>query len=94
MNKNENVTMPRFDFWNLRAAHERLAVKSGDVREIVLCAKVRLDQIGVGVTSSTRVNQLCFEEDNEHMYSALRLLKKARDVQRLIDIPQEILNER
>lgn len=89
MTKDKNVTMTQYDFWNLRSAHERLAVKSGDVREMVLCAKVRLNEISVAVTNSSRENQLCYKEDNEHMYSAVRLLLAARDNQKLIDHQKE-----
>lgn len=89
MTKNKDVTMSQYDFWNLRSAHERLAIKSGDVREIVLCAKVRLDNIIVGVTNSDRGNQLCYKEDEEHMYSAMRLLLAARDTQKVINSNQK-----
>ena len=77
MNDNK-VTMSKYDFWCLRDSHERLAVKSGDVREIVLCAQVRMDHIATGITSSDRINRLAREKDNEHMYTALRLLEEAK----------------
>tara|TARA_R110000823_G_scaffold313827_1_gene441909 strand:- start:944 stop:1228 length:285 start_codon:yes stop_codon:yes gene_type:complete len=77
----DKVTMSKYDFWVLRGSHERIAVKSGCVREMVLCAKVRMDHIATGVTNPDRENRLCYEKDNEHMYSALRLLESARDAE-------------
>jgi hypothetical protein len=77
----DKVIMSKYDFWCLRSSHEQLAVKSGDVREMVLCAKVRMDHIATGVTSSERENRLCNEKDNEHMYSALRLLESAKNAE-------------
>jgi len=74
----DKVIMKTYDFWCLRNAHERLAIKSGDVREMVSCAKVRMDHIATGVTSSDRENRLAYEKDNEHLCTVLRLLEAAR----------------
>ena len=86
--KSKQVTMDSVDFWNLRAVHERLAVKSKDIREIVLCAKVRLDNVCTIVSNGDRPKQLCYEEDNEHMFTAMGLLIDARDIEKN-DIPRE-----
>jgi len=34
--------------------------------------------VATGVTSSDRENRLAYEKDNEHLYTALRLLEAAR----------------
>ena len=75
---NKNISINKREFWSLRSSHERLAVNSGDVREIVLCAKVRLDNVCIGVTSGDRPNRLAYEDDTDHMLEAYRLLNEAR----------------
>ena len=78
--KSKKVEMAADDFWNLRSAHERLAVESKDVREIVLCAKIRLENVVVSISRSDRPKKLCYEEDEAQMYAATRLLNSARDI--------------
>ena len=80
----DKVNMSNYDFWCLRSSHERLAIKSGDVREMVLCAKVRMDNIATGITSSDRNKRLAHENDNGHMYQALRLLEAAKNAEHKI----------
>ena len=75
------VTMSKYDFWCLRNSHERLAVKSGDVSEMVLCAQVRMNHITTSITCSDRENRLPYAKDDEHMYSALRLLEAAKSAE-------------
>lgn len=77
----DKVTMSKYDFWCLRNAHERLAIKSGDVCEMVLCAQVRMNHIATGITCGGREDRLPHEKDNEHMYSALRLLEAAKNAE-------------
>lgn len=77
----DKVTMSKYDFWCLRNAHERLAVNSGDVREMVLCAQVRMNHITTAITNSEREDRLANEGDNEHMYSAIRLLEAAKNAE-------------
>ena len=79
--KDKEITMSTYDFWCLRREHEELAKESDDVRQIVLCAKVRMDSIATGVTNSGRKGRLCYEDDNKHMYEALRLLESAREAE-------------
>lgn len=74
----DKVTMSKHEFWCLRNSHERLAVKSGDVKEMVLCAQVRMSHITTSVTCSDRENRLPYAKDEEHMYSALRILNEAK----------------
>lgn len=76
-----NVTMSSYDFWCLRNAHERLAVDSGDVKEIVLCAQVRMQHIETGITNTGRPKRLANEKDNDHLFTALRLLEAAKNVE-------------
>ena len=78
MNK-DKVIINKNEFWSMRASHESLAIDSGNVRHMVLCAKERLDHIALQVTRSNRPNQLCHIDDNEHMYVAMRLLNHAKD---------------
>ena len=73
--------MSNYDFWCLRNAHERLAVESGDVNEIVLCAQVRMQHIATGITNTGRPKRLAKEKDNEHLFSALRLLEAAKNAE-------------
>ena len=87
----DKVTMSKHDFWCLRGSHERLAVKSGDVKEMVLCAQVRMNHITTSVTCSGRENRLPHEKDNEHMYSALRLLDAAKLAE--YEIAKELRNK-
>ena len=75
----DKVIMHKGDFWSMRVSHESLAVDSGNVRHMVLCAKERLDHIALKISRSDRPNQLCHIEDEEHMYVAMRLLTYARD---------------
>ncbi len=77
----DQVTMSNYDFWCLRNAHERLAVESGDVKEIVLCAQVRMQHIATGITNTGRPKRLANEKDNEHLFSALRLLEEAKNAE-------------
>lgn len=76
--KDDKVTMSKHEFWCLRNSHERLAVKSGDVTEMVLCAQIRINHITTSVTCSDREDRLPYAKDEEHMYSALRLLNEAK----------------
>jgi len=77
----DKVIMSKYDFWILRNSHERLAVKSGDVSEMVLCAQVRMNHITTGVSCSDREDRLAYDKDNEHMYSALALLEAAKNAE-------------
>ena len=77
----DKVIMSNYDFWCLRNAHERLAVESGDVKEIVLCAQVRMQHIATGITNTGRPKRLAKEKDNEHLLSALRLLEAAKNAE-------------
>lgn len=76
---NDKVTMSKFDFWNLRVAHEEAAIKSGDVRQMALCAQVRMNHVATGVTNSDRSGQLAYEDHTQHMYVAGNLIQAARD---------------
>ena len=80
----DQVTMSNYDFWCLRNAHERLAVESGDVREIVLCAQVRMQHIATGITNTGRPKRLAKDDDKEHLFSALRLLEAAKETEHKI----------
>lgn len=75
----DKVTINKNEFWSMRAKHESLAIDSGNVRHMVLCAKERLDHIALNVTRSDRPKKLRHIEDNEHMYVAMRLLNHAKD---------------
>lgn len=74
----DKVIMNKHEFWCLRNSHERLAVKAGDVKEMVLCAQIRMNHITTSVTCSDRDYRLPYAKDEEHMYSALRLLNEAK----------------
>lgn len=80
----DKITMSKYDFWCLRGSHERLAIKSGDVKEIVLCAQIRMNHITTSVSSSAREGRLPYPEDEENMYTAMRLLNAAKDAEHAI----------
>ena len=77
----DKVTMSNYDFWCLRSAHEKLAIESGDVKEMVLCAQIRMDFITTCVSTGGREKRLPYEKHNEHMYTALRLLNEAKNAE-------------
>ena len=77
----DKVNMSKHEFWSLRNAHERLAVSSGDVKEMVLCAQVRMKHITSTVTVGGREGRLPYPDDNEHMFTAFRLLSAAKDAE-------------
>tara|TARA_R110000851_G_scaffold301846_1_gene458547 strand:+ start:26 stop:310 length:285 start_codon:yes stop_codon:yes gene_type:complete len=81
---NDKVTMSKHDFWSLRNAHERLSVSSGDVKEMVLCAQERMKHITSTITVGGREGRLPYPDDNEHMFTALRLLSAAKDAEHAI----------
>jgi len=89
----DKVSIDSYEYWALRSSHERLAVKSGDVKEIVLCAQERMRRISTGLTASNRPDQLCYKGDEEHMYAAYRLLNEARKSQLRINKCDQYLKD-
>lgn len=75
---NKDIKMSSYDFWCLRSEHERLAVKSGDVRSIMVCVKIRIDNVTTAVSNSDRENMLAYEHQEENMNVAYRLLESAK----------------
>lgn len=82
--KYDKVTMEGYEFWNLRLAHEKLAVESGDVREIALCAKIRMEHIAICVTDPSRPKRLAYESHTEHLRIASSLLQAAKEAENKI----------
>mgnify|MGYP003655409250 CR=1 FL=1 len=80
----DKVTISKYEFWSLRNSHERLAISSDDVKEMVLCAQERMKHITSTVTVGGREGRLPYPDDNEHMFAALRLLSAAKDAEHAI----------
>ncbi len=80
----EKINMDANEFWTLRRSHEKLAIDSGDVRQMVICAKTRLSFIATGITDSGRPNRLAYKEHLDHMNAAMRLLNAANSAERQI----------
>ena len=78
MNNKKKVTRGEYDYWCLRSSHEQLAIESGNVRHMVICAKERMASITTSVTCGDE-SKLAYDGDNAHMYAAMRLLIAARD---------------
>lgn len=75
--KDDYIRIDKDKYWKLREQHERLAKETGHVRQMVVCAKERLNEVVDSVIRSDRPKGLCYDEDQKHLNIAQKLLADA-----------------